>query len=76
MAATVSEPREAVALPATREREGDRGVRSQGELAIVWSRFRRHHFALVGLGALLIMVLVATLAPLAPTIEPPSVGRE
>jgi peptide/nickel transport system permease protein len=39
---------------------------SRGELAIVWQRFRRHRFALIGLGALLFMLLIATLAPLAP----------
>src|SRR5207253_10373165 len=32
---------------------------------IVWSRFRRHHFALIGLGVLLFMILAATVAPLA-----------
>jgi peptide/nickel transport system permease protein len=39
---------------------------SKGELAIVWERFRRHRFALIGLGALLFMVIMATAAPLAP----------
>jgi peptide/nickel transport system permease protein len=39
---------------------------SRGELAIIWDRFRKHRFALIGLGALLFMVLLATVAPLAP----------
>jgi peptide/nickel transport system permease protein len=39
---------------------------SKGELVIIWERFRRHRFALIGLGALLFMVLMATVAPLAP----------
>jgi peptide/nickel transport system permease protein len=41
-------------------------VQSKGELRIVWERFRRHHFALIGLAALLLMLSAATLAPLAP----------
>jgi peptide/nickel transport system permease protein len=49
------------AQPVTDER-----VETRGELAIVWDRFRRHRFALLGLGALLFMILVATVAPLAP----------
>jgi ABC-type antimicrobial peptide transport system permease subunit len=43
----------------------DERVNAKGELAIVWERFRRHRFALIGLGALLFMLLVSTLAPLA-----------
>jgi peptide/nickel transport system permease protein len=39
---------------------------SRGELAIVWQRFRRHQFALIGLGALAFMVLLAVIAPVAP----------
>ena len=41
-------------------------VASKGEIAIVWERFRRHKFALIGLGALLFMIIAATIAPLAP----------
>jgi peptide/nickel transport system permease protein len=52
------------APPAQAPAEGK--VVSRGEIAIIWDRFRRHHFALVGLGALLFMILIATLAPLAP----------
>ena len=44
----------------------DEKVESKGELEIVWQRFRRHQFALYGLGALLFMVIMATAAPLAP----------
>jgi hypothetical protein len=29
-------------------RPTERGASSDGELAIIWNRFRRHHFALVG----------------------------
>src|SRR5438105_3428874 len=49
----------------------ERGASTHGELAIIWSRFRRHHFALVGLGALIFMVLITTFAFLAP--YPPNV---
>jgi peptide/nickel transport system permease protein len=57
----------AVSLPAkpTHPSQQDRTT-SKGELVIIWERFRRHRFALIGLGALLFMVLMATVAPLAP----------
>lgn len=57
----------AVSLPATpAQRAPQDRVNTKGELAIIWERFRKHHFALVGLGALLFMLLLATAAPLAP----------
>jgi peptide/nickel transport system permease protein len=57
----------AVSLPATpAQRTPEDHVNAKGELAIVWERFRKHHFALIGLGALLFMVLMTTAAPLAP----------
>ena len=67
MATTVPGQTQVIAAPArptglTAEKQ----VKSRGELAIVWSRFRRHHFALIGLGALLLMLSAATLAPVAP----------
>jgi len=46
--------------PSTQEQ-----VKSKGELAIVWQRFRKHRFALLGLGALIFMLLISTAAPLA-----------
>jgi len=56
-----------VSLPAKpAQRTPEERVSSKGELAIVWERFRRHRFALIGLGALLFMLLIATAAPLAP----------
>ncbi len=66
MAATVS-PSEAVspALPSQRSK-AEEAIQGKGELAIVWERFRRHRFALIGLGALLLMVVAASAAPLAP----------
>jgi len=67
VATTVSNSSSVVALAARPEGTGgDARVNTQGELGIIWSRFRRHHFALLGLGALLFMMLVATAAPLAP----------
>jgi peptide/nickel transport system permease protein len=57
---------DAVSLPASPERNGEHLPPARGELAIVWSRFRRHHFALYGLAALGLMVLAAVLSPLAP----------
>jgi peptide/nickel transport system permease protein len=53
-------------VPSAPERAGERGVSSRGEVGIIWSRFRRHRFALVGLGALVFMVAIAIAAPLAP----------
>ena len=66
MATTVSSKTDVLAAPAkpsvaTPEEHG----KPRGELEIVWSRFRRHHFALIGLGVLLFMILAATVAPLA-----------
>jgi peptide/nickel transport system permease protein len=57
----------AVSIPAkpTHPSQEERAT-SRGELVIIWERFRRHRFALIGLGALLFMVLLATVAPLAP----------
>ncbi len=57
-----------VAVPARPSRSAveESKVESRGEIQIVWDRFRRHHFALIGLAALLLMILAATLAPLAP----------
>jgi peptide/nickel transport system permease protein len=66
VATTISPPSaEAVALP-VRHGEAEKSSAARGELAIIWSRFRRHHFALYGLGVLFLMVLAATVAPLAP----------
>jgi peptide/nickel transport system permease protein len=56
-----------VSLPAQPvRRTPEEKVNSKGELTIVWERFRRHRFALIGLCALLFMLLIATAAPLAP----------
>jgi peptide/nickel transport system permease protein len=64
---TVSESSNLLSVPASPAHPStDERVNSKGELAIVWQRFRRHRFALIGLGALLFMVLIATIAPLAP----------
>src|SRR5262245_53183359 len=49
------------AQPATEEH-----LKSKGEFLIVWERFRRHRFALIGLAALIFTVLTSTAAPLAP----------
>lgn len=66
MATTVSGRTDVIAAPARPAlTQDEEQVKSRGELGIIWSRFRRHHFALIGLGALLFMVLAATLAPLA-----------
>ena len=66
MATTVSKSAGVISLPSSPEQATESGAGSRGELAIIWSRFRRHHFALIGLAALFFMVLIATLAPLAP----------
>ena len=71
MATTVSKSTGIVSVPSSPERTNERGASTHGELAIIWSRFRRHHFALVGLGALIFMVLITTFAFLAP--YPPNV---
>jgi peptide/nickel transport system permease protein len=66
VATAVSKSTTAVSLPSNPAHVGEHAPGAQGELAIVWSRFRRHHFALVGLSALLFMLLITTFAPLAP----------
>ena len=66
MATTVSKTTSVISRPSSPEQAAESGLSSRGELGIIWSRFRRHHFALIGLGALFFMILVATLAPLAP----------
>jgi len=66
MATTVSKPTSVISLPSSPEQVSEQDASSRGELGIIWSRFRRHHFALIGLAALFFMVLIATLAPLAP----------
>jgi peptide/nickel transport system permease protein len=66
VATTVSKSAGVISLPASPEEASERAPSSRGELGIIWSRFRRHRFALIGLAALFFMVLVATLAPLAP----------
>jgi len=66
VATTVSKSTGVITVPSSPERAGAHGVRTDSELAIIWSRFRRHHFALIGLGALLFMVLITTFAFLAP----------
>ena len=65
--ATVTDSSSVLAVPAspTRPTVGDK-VESRGELQIIWERFRRHHFALFGLGALVFVVLITVFAPLAP----------
>ncbi|HEX8968844.1 MAG TPA: ABC transporter permease [Chloroflexota bacterium] len=64
--AAVSESAGALRVPAAPVQPADERVESRGDIAIVWDRFRRHRFALIGLGALVFMMAVATLAPLAP----------
>jgi peptide/nickel transport system permease protein len=66
LATTVSSTSDVLSVPSAPERAGERGVSSRGEVGIIWSRFRRHRFALVGLGALVFMVAIAIAAPLAP----------
>ena len=67
MATTVQGSSDLVLAPATPAPAPlQEDLKSRGELAIVWERFRRHRFALVGLGALVFMLLIATFAPLAP----------
>jgi peptide/nickel transport system permease protein len=74
MATTVSES-SAVVVPASPERVSETRTSGQSELTIVWSRFRRHRFALVGLGALFFMVLISTFAPLLAPYPPNAVDR-
>ena len=67
MATPVSQQPNALSVPAPASPQHIAVEReAQSELAIIWSRFRRHQFALIGLGALLLMMVIATFAPLAP----------
>ena len=66
MATTVSQSSpDVVALPTT-GRAAHSLPAARGEMQIIWSRFRRHTFALYGLAILFIIMLAATIAPLAP----------
>jgi peptide/nickel transport system permease protein len=66
VATTVSESSKAVPVPSSPRASTEPQVNTRGDIAIVWERFRRHRFALIGLGALLFMLLLTTLAPAAP----------
>jgi peptide/nickel transport system permease protein len=75
VATTVSQPSaEVVSLPASPER-GELTSAARGELGIIWSRFRRHHFALYGLGVLAVMVLASVLAPILAPYGPNEIDR-
>src|SRR2546430_492293 len=75
VATTVSDSSSLVSLPSSPERTTELSTSAQTELSIVWSRFRRHHFALVGLGALFFMLLISTLAPLLAPYGPNDIDR-
>jgi peptide/nickel transport system permease protein len=75
VATTVSQTSSVVAAPSKPGGQAERAPRARGEFSIVWERFRRHHFALVGLAALVIMVLAATLAPLLAPYGPNEIDR-
>jgi peptide/nickel transport system permease protein len=75
VATTVSNPSGVVSLPAKPPQTADSRVNTQGELAIIWSRFRRHRFALIGLGALFVMVLISALAPIVAPYAPNEIDR-
>jgi peptide/nickel transport system permease protein len=67
VATTVSHtPADVVSVPATPARVDQTLPAPRGEIAIIWSRFRRHTFALYGLAILFLVMLAATTAPLAP----------
>ena len=75
MATTVSQPSaEVVSLPAPAQR-GAVLPPARGELAIIWDRFRRHHFAVVGLVLLLFMVVVSVFAPVIAPYSPNEIDR-
>ncbi len=48
---------------------------ARGELSIVWSRFRRHYFALIGLAILCIVTAVSILAPVFAPYGPNEIDR-
>lgn len=75
MATTVTNQSGVVSVPATPPRTVDRHVRTRGELGIIWNRFRRHHFALVGLAALFFMIGVSALAPVLAPYSPNEIDR-
>lgn len=76
MATTVTQPTaDVVSLPAPAE-AAQMLQPARGELSIIWDRFRRHHFALVGLAVLVIMVMLAIFAPLLAPYGPNEIDRE
>jgi peptide/nickel transport system permease protein len=74
VATTVSQPSGLVSLPAPAERVAVLPP-ARGELAIIWDRFRRHHFALIGLGVLFFMLVVSVLAPAIAPYNPNEIDR-
>jgi peptide/nickel transport system permease protein len=74
VATTVSQPSGLVSLPAPAERVATLPP-ARGELAIIWDRFRRHHFALIGLGVLFFMLVVSVLAPAIAPYNPNEIDR-
>jgi peptide/nickel transport system permease protein len=76
VATTVTQPAaDVVSLPAPAERAPVLPP-TRGELGIIWDRFRRHHFALVGLAVLVIMVVLAIFAPVLAPYGPNEIDRE
>jgi peptide/nickel transport system permease protein len=74
VATTVSQPSGLVSLPAPAERVATLPP-ARGELAIIWDRFRRHYFALIGLGVLFFMLVVSVLAPAIAPYNPNEIDR-
>jgi peptide/nickel transport system permease protein len=74
VATTVSQPSGLVSLPAPAERVATLPP-ARGELAIIWDRFRRHHFALIGLAVLFFMAVVSVLAPAIAPYNPNEIDR-
>jgi peptide/nickel transport system permease protein len=75
VATTVSNSSGAISVPATPPQAADSRVNTQGELQIIWSRFSRHRFALIGLGALFVMVIISAFAPVLAPYAPNEIDR-
>lgn len=50
--------------------EGLLTVREEGQLLVVWRRFRRHRLALAGLGVILFIIIAVVLAPILAPYDP------
>jgi peptide/nickel transport system permease protein len=68
-------PSQVIALPTTPPERTTELLGGGGEIGIIWNRFRRHHFAVAGLGVLGVVTLASVFAPLLAPYGPNEIDR-